>query len=232
LYKSGRAVTIPAREITPAVETSMPQARFTLHGVALSGPTYKVALMLTLCGERFAYRHVNLREGAHKTPQFLALNRYGQVPALVDGDLKLCQSGAILQYLAETLGKFGGGDTLGRQRSREWLFWDADRFSPNVYRTRAIARGVLKAEPPTVAVYREGAEAAFKILDGSLAGGKFLTGAAPTIADIACYGVAVFTDEAGFKLADWPNVAAWAGRVAALSGAKAPHELLPMADIP
>jgi glutathione S-transferase len=210
----------------------MPQARFTLHGIALSGPTYKVGLMLALCGERFAYRHVDLREGTHKTPQFLALNRYGQVPALVDGDLRLCQSGAILQYLSETLGKFGGDDTLARQRNREWLFWDADRFSPNVYRSRAIARGFFKAEPPTAAVYREGAEVAFKVLDDSLAGGKFLTGAAPTIADIACYGVAVFADEGGFKLADWPNVAAWAGRVAALPGVKPPYELLPMADIP
>jgi len=210
----------------------MTQAGFTLHGVGLSAPTYKVALMLTLCGERFSYRHINLREGAHKTPAFLALNRYGQVPALEHGELRLCQSAAILQYLSEVLGKFGGADAVIRQRSREWLFWDADKLSPGVLRTRAIARGVLKAEPPTVAVYREGAEAAFKILDGSLAGGKFLTGAAPTIADIACYGVAVFAYEAGFKLADWPNVAAWAGRVAALAGAKAPHELLPMADIP
>jgi len=209
----------------------MAQARFTLHGIALSGPTYKVGLMLALCGERFAYRHVHLMEGAHKKPEFLALNRYGQVPVLVDGTLALCQSGAILEYLAETVGKFAGADAIARQRSREWLFWDADRFSPNVYRTRAIARGFMKAEPPTATVYREGAEAAFKVLDAALAGGAFLTGAQPTIADIACYGAAVFAGEGGFKLADWPNVAGWAARVAALPGAMLPADLLPMADI-
>jgi glutathione S-transferase len=210
----------------------MSQTGFILHGVGLSGPTYKVALMLTLCGERFSYRHTNLREGAHKTPEFLAINRYGQVPALVHGELKLCQSGAILQYLSETLGKFGGSDVATRQRSREWLFWDADRLSPGVYRTRAIARGFLKAEPAVAAVYREAGEAGLKILDQTLAGQPFLAGAAPTIADIACYGVVAFAEEADFRIADWPSIKAWGARIAALPGFKAPYDLLPMADIP
>jgi len=210
----------------------MPQSSFTLYGVALSGPTYKAALMLSLCGERFSYRHTNLREGAHKTPQFLAINRYGQVPALVHGELKLCQSGAILQYLAETTGKFGGTETLVRQRSREWLFWDADRLSPGVYRTRAIARGFFKAEPPTAAVYREAGEAGLKVLDQALAGSAFLTGAAPTIADIACYGVVAFAEEGEFRLADYPSIKSWGTRMSALPGFKAPYDLLPMADIP
>jgi glutathione S-transferase len=58
----------------------MAQDGFTLYGIALSGPTYKVALMLSLCGQRFSYRHMNLAKGAHKQPEFLAVNRYGQVP--------------------------------------------------------------------------------------------------------------------------------------------------------
>jgi glutathione S-transferase len=210
----------------------MAQSRFTLYGIALSGPTYKAGLMLALCGEKFSYRHVNLREGAHKTPEFLALNRYGQVPALVHGEMKLCQSGAILEYLAETLGKFGGADALTKQRSREWLFWDADRLSPGIFRSRAIARGFLKAEPPTVAVYREAGEAGLKVLDETLSRQSFLTGAAPTIADIACYGVIAFAEEGNFRIADWPKVKEWAGRMVALPGFKSPYDLLPMADIP
>src|ERR1041385_7972763 len=80
----------------------------TLHGSPYSGPTYKVALMLALLGEPFDFTPVDLRAGAHKTPEFLAINRYGQIPAMTDGDLSLCQSGAILQYLAAKHGKFGG----------------------------------------------------------------------------------------------------------------------------
>jgi glutathione S-transferase len=210
----------------------MTQAGFTLHGMGLSGPTYKVALMLTLCGERFSYRHINLREGAHKRPAFLAINRYGQVPALEHGELKLCQSAAILQYLSEVLGKFGGADGPTRQRSREWLFWDADRLSPGVLRTRAIARGFFKAEPPVAAVSREAGEAGLGVLDHWLAAQPFLTGAAPTIADIACYGVVAFAEEGDFRIADWPHIKAWGARIAALPGFKSPYDLLPMADIP
>ena len=81
----------------------------TLHGIALSGPTQKIALTLALAGKKFSYRHVNLGEGAHKKPDFLALNRYGQVPVLQHGSTTLCQSGAILIHLADTLGTLETG---------------------------------------------------------------------------------------------------------------------------
>jgi glutathione S-transferase len=208
----------------------MAQAGFTLHGIALSGPTYKVALMLSLAGQRFDYHHVNLRGGAHKSPEHLRLNRYGQVPALEHGGLALCQSGAILEYLSETLGRFGGSDTAGRQRVREWLFWDADRLSPGVYRSRAYRRGFAQAEPAVVESFRQAAEGGLGVLNDSLAGADYLAGAAATIADIACYGVAFFMGEAGFEPAKWPNIQNWMARIAQLPGYKAPSDLLPMHD--
>ena len=205
-------------------------SKYTLHGIALSGPTYKVALMLTLAGQPFRYRHVNLRGGEHKQPEFLALNRYGQVPVLEHGGVALCQSGAILQYLADTLGRFGGDDAVARLRAREWLFWDADKLSPGIYRTRAAKLGFAKFEPPVEAVYQAAGEAALKDLDGYLTGQSFLVQNSPTIADIACWGVLAFAGQAGFDLAQWPNVAAWAARMTALPGALPPSDLLPMND--
>jgi glutathione S-transferase len=204
---------------------------FTLHGIALSGPTYKVALMLSLAGQRFSYRHVDLRAGAHKAPEFLARNRYGQVPVLEHDGLALCQSDAILEYLAETLGAFGGRDAAARQRIREWLFWEADRLSPGIYRTRAAARGFMKAEPAILAHYRQTGEQALRTLDEALADQPFLTGAALTLADIACWGGVAFAEEAGFTLADWPNLRAWAERLARLPGFQGPNDLLPMGDM-
>ena len=81
-------------------------SKLTLYGIWLSGPTYKAGLALSLMGQPFAYKHVDLRAGAHKQPDYLAINRFGQVPALVDGDLKLCQSGPILLYLADKFGRW------------------------------------------------------------------------------------------------------------------------------
>ena len=58
--------------------------RFTLYGSPHSLPTYKVALMLHMSGEPFSFRYVSFQKGAHKTPEFQSLSRWGQVPVLVD----------------------------------------------------------------------------------------------------------------------------------------------------
>src|SRR5260370_2818697 len=88
-----------------SIEGGRKMSKLTLYGIWLSGPTYKAGLAMSLMGQSFAYKHVDLRAGAHKQADYLAINRFGQVPALVDGDLKLCQSGSILLYLADKFGK-------------------------------------------------------------------------------------------------------------------------------
>jgi glutathione S-transferase len=59
-------------------------SRFTLYGSPHSLPTYKVALMLRLSGEPFSFRYVSFQKGMHKTAEFSALSRCGQVPVLVE----------------------------------------------------------------------------------------------------------------------------------------------------
>jgi glutathione S-transferase len=203
---------------------------FTLHGHFLSGPSIKVGLMLRLCRQPFAFRLVDLRAGAQKRPDYLKLNRFGQVPALVHGGRSFCQSNGILEYLAETLGRFGGADAAERATIRAWLYWDFDRLSPGVFRSRAAARGFFNADPAVVALYRQAGEAGLAELDRALGESPFLAGPAPTIADIACHVVAGLAPEAGFDLAPHANLRAWAGRMAALPGARPIAEVLPQAD--
>jgi glutathione S-transferase len=200
---------------------------FTLHGVFLSGPTFKAGLTLALCGQAFDYRHVNLAGGEHKSPEFLKLNRYGQVPVLQHGSLTLCQSGAIMEYVSQALGKLTAKDLGSRQKIHEWLFWDADALSPPIYRLRAFQRGIAKFEPPVVELFGKMAGAATKTLDGCLEGKTFLMGAEPTIADVACYGACWYTEEAKIDLSGRPNIQAWMKRVEALPGFKKPYDLLP-----
>ena len=206
-------------------------ARPLLHGIAFSGPTYKVALMFALSGEPFAYKHMDMKAGAHKAPDYLAINRYGQVPAVVDGALSLCQSGAILQYLADKYGKFGGKNAEERARAREWLFWDADRLAPGVFRSRGVARGFLNLDPGTVGYFRDHGEQGLKVLEAELAKRPFVAGKSPTIGDIACYGVLAFAKEGEFDLAAYPNISAWMERMQQLKGFKGPYDLLPLHDI-
>jgi len=78
---------------------------FVLHGSPHSLPTYRVALMLRLCGVGFSFRYVSFQRGMHLTPEFRALSRWGQVPVLEHEGRVLLQSAAILEYLSEALGR-------------------------------------------------------------------------------------------------------------------------------
>jgi glutathione S-transferase len=204
-------------------------ARYTLHGSFRSGPTYKVGLMLALSGEPFDYVHVNMREGEHKQPAYLAKQRFGQVPLLVDNEngRHLCQSAAILEYLADRIGKFGGANLDERLRAREWMFWDFDRLAPHVYRPRAVRAGFRQLDPAIVAQHETEGKAALNVLDDHLAGRSWLVGDAATIADIDVYGVVAYAREGGYDLGASPNLSAWMRRVEALPGFATPEQLLP-----
>src|SRR4051794_20190884 len=169
---------------------------FVLFGSPHSQFTYKVALMLRLCGTPFSFRYVSFQKGMHRTPEFHSLSRWGQVPVLTHGDRVLVQSGAILEYLSETLGRFAGSAET-KQCIREWMFWDADRFAPPIYGCYGVKLGRLKLLPivvdPVIADdHHRRAEAALSALDDTLRDTTFLTGRVPTIADICCYGETAF----------------------------------------
>jgi hypothetical protein len=119
--------------IPPWRRESIVTKRFTLYGSQHSLPTYKVALMLHVAGEPFSFRYVSFQKGMHRAPEFLALSRWGQVPVLIDGERVYLQSAAIVEHLAETLGRFQGPDPATRQAVREWLYWDIDALFPPVW---------------------------------------------------------------------------------------------------
>jgi glutathione S-transferase len=209
--------------------------RFTLYGSPHSLPTYKVALMLCLSGAPFTFRYVSYQKGMHKTPEFLALSRWGQVPVLTEDDRVYTQSAAIVEHLAETLGRFQGADQATRQAVREWLYWDVDALFPPIFNGYGVQLGKKKLLPinvePLIADYhRARAEAALSILNSHLAHRDFLCGTEPTIADLFCYGDVAFAEICEFDLKGWANVAGWAARVTALPGFKSPFALLEMKD--
>lgn len=204
-------------------------AAYTLYGSFLSAPSYKAGLMLRLCGLEFDYRHVDLSKGQHKTPEFLQLNRFGQVPVLVHGGLSLCQADAILEYLSEQTGKFAGSNTEERQRIREWLVWETDRLAPGIGRTRFFER-FAKPDAAVMDYMRQNGEAGLGVLNTLLEGRRFLVGERPTIADIGVAGALIHMEEGKFDPTAWPNVKLWRERVAALPGFTLPYDLLPKHD--
>jgi glutathione S-transferase len=209
--------------------------RFTLYGSPHSLPTYKVALMLRLSGQPFSFRYVSFQKGMHKTPEFLALSRWAQVPILLDGERIYLQSAAIVEHLAETLDRFQGAGPTTRQTVREWLYWDVDVLFPPVFGCYGVELGrrnllPLNIEPAIADYHRRRAETALSVLDSHLAGRDYLCADEPTIADLFCYGDIAFAEICAFDLKRWANVALWAERVTALAGFQAPFALLAMQD--
>src|SRR5262249_32621880 len=96
----------------------------------------KVLAGLDLVGMPFVLRHVDYFTGAHKKPEFLAINPNGAVPAVVDGDFALSESNAILQYAADLVGsdKHYPKDLKQRADINRWLLWESSNLFPSSFR--------------------------------------------------------------------------------------------------
>jgi glutathione S-transferase len=202
--------------------------RFTVYGSFTSSSSYKPMLYLALAGISYSFRTVNLKTGVQKPADYLAVNRYGQVPALRHRGLTIVNSNVILDYLARTTGKFEGASEQDRWRAREWLAWEADAIS-NVAKVRHFSR-FRSVDPAVMTHFRPQAEAALSFIDNALAGRDWLVGEGCTIADIGCWGRMVFMSEGGMDIAGWPNVEAWSRRLKGIPGFALPYDLIPKKD--
>jgi glutathione S-transferase len=202
--------------------------RVTLFGSFTSSSTYKPMLYLALSGMPFSFRTVNLKNGVQREAAYLAVNRYGQVPALRHRGLTIVQSNVILDYLARTTGHFEGGTEQDRWTAREWLSWETDAVT-NVAKVRHFSR-FRTVDPAVMDHFRPQAEAALTFIDNALDGRRWLVGETCTIADIGCWGRMVFMAEGGLDIARWPNVVRWSDQLKAMPGFALPYDLIPKKD--
>ena len=192
----------------------------TIYGMAMSGNCWKAAQIVRLTGHEFRWVETDGNSGATRTPEFLAINPNGKVPAvaLEDGTV-LTESNAILLHFAEGT-PWLPAPGLARTRVHEWLFFEQYSHEPYV----AVARNIityLKAADRNagrLAQCRERGAHALSVMERRLAGHDWLTDAGPTIADLALFAYTHVADEGGFSLDAYPGVAAWVERVAALPG--------------
>jgi glutathione S-transferase len=225
--RGARILKGPAVAAAPAERRP---ARPVLHGMWLSIPACKVGLALAMMGVDFDYRHVDLSGGAQKTAEFLARNRFGQVPVLEHEGHHVAQSNVILHYLADAYDQFLGRSAAEEIRVEEWLQWDQDRMS-HLARLRSFRRFASYAPHPEVVAYTEArARETLDFLDHHLGTSKFVVGPRPTVADIAIFATVALADEAGVEIARWPNIHAWAERFMKLPGAVHPYAAMPRED--
>ena len=189
----------------------------TLHGFPLSGHSHRAQLLLSLLGLKATVVEVDLRKGAHKQPDFLKINAFGQVPVLEDGHDVIADSNAILVYLAR---KYGGdqwlpSDPLQAAKVERWLSVAAGQIASGPARARLITVFGAGYNPEeTIA----SAHALLKVVEAELQGRQWLVGSKPTIADVAAYTYIAHAPEGNVSLEPYPAVRAWLKNVEALPG--------------
>ncbi|MDB4976926.1 MAG: glutathione S-transferase [Myxococcaceae bacterium] len=187
-----------------------------LYRSPYSGHSHRVQLFLSLLELPVELIDVDLAQGAHRAPSYLAKNPLGQVPVLEDGELTLADSNAILVYLA-----------LRYDASQRWYPRDPV-LAAQVQRFLSLAAGELSAGPGALRlaalfrreVEREKPEALsarlFGLLESTLSKTPYLVGDAPTIADLALYTYSAHAPEGGVTLEPYPALRAWLARVESL----------------
>jgi glutathione S-transferase len=206
----------------------MPQYR--LHYFPESGNSYKLALMLTLCGQTFEPVWTDFGGGVTRTREWRAtVNPMGEIPVLEDGSERLTQTAPILLRLSERYGKFGGADEAERFEVLRWLFWDNHKLTGYMATYRYSRAFTPSPDAAVLAYFKRRIDDYLGILDAHLRDRAFAIGDRPTIADISMMAYLSFPKhEAGYDLpASHPSVAAWLSRMAALPGWQAPYDLLP-----
>ncbi len=188
-----------------------------LYNVPLSGNCHKVRLMLSLLGVEYEKVPVDMANGAHKKPDYLAINPLGKVPAVDDNGTIIWDSQAILVYLARKYGStdWYPDDAEGQAEVQKWLALAANEM----FNGPAVARAIIIFNRDgDHAGAKAAAEATLGVLEGWLQEHEWLACGRPTIADIAVYPYAAMAWEGHVNMDAYPALNAWIKRVEALPG--------------
>jgi len=183
----------------------------------LSGHSHRARLFASLVGVSHELVEVDLKSGAHKKPEFLALNPFGQVPVLQDGDVVVSDSNAILVYLAKKLGltEWLPEDPSGAAAVQRWLSVAAGEVAYGPAAARLVTVFGSSHNPEEV-IGR--AHALLAKLEKHLGDRDWLVGHRPTIADVSLYSYIARAPEGNVDRFRYHNVTAWLARIEALPG--------------
>lgn len=189
-----------------------------LYGHEMSGNSYKVRLFLELLSVEYEWIKVDLMKAEHKSPEYLALNSFGQVPLLIDQEVKLADAQAILVYLARQYG------------DAQWLPLDALPLA-QVIRWLSTTAGEVRQGPENARLYHLFGATSINIerteqksdyiltqLNQHLSTRTWLEFEHPTIGDIAVFPYVALARDGKIDLDAYPHVLAWIDRVKQLPG--------------
>jgi glutathione S-transferase len=198
-----------------------------LYGHEISGNSYKVRLMLALLSLDYEWVEVDLMQGEQKSPDYLAMNPFGQVPLLVDGETTLADAQAILVYLAR---QYGGEAWLPMTSGRSQTIGPLPMAQ--VIRWLSTAAGEVREGPGLARLYHlfgagtninidratQKSEFILNQLEQHLGQRTWLEFEQPTIADVAVFPYVALARDGKINLDAYPAVLTWIDRVKQLPG--------------
>ena len=195
-----------------------------------SGHSYKAALALQLAEIDWTPIFVDFFNGETRSDQYRnQVNEMGEAPVLVDGDIKLTQSGVIQNYLYNKTGKHGGKAEAEKLEILRWILWDNHKLSSFAGNTRFLMNFFPKDKRPQPVIDFNLArlKSSYGILENALTDKDFLVGNNISHADMTCCAYLYYPEPFGFERDDWPNIDRWLGNISTIPGWQHPYDLMP-----
>ena len=200
---------------------------------------HKVSLFLEEAGLPYKIFPVNIGQNDQFKPEFLKIAPNNRIPAIVDHEpadggapLSLFESGAILLYLAEKIGKFIPQDLRGRQVALQWLFWQMGGLGPMAGQNHHFNRFAKEKIPYAIKRYVDETARLYGVLNKQLDGRDFVAGSEYSIADMAIYPWIVSHTFQEQNLDDFPHIKRWFESVASRPATQRAYALVDKVNPP
>ena len=199
-----------------------------IHAFPPSPRAFKVLFVANYLGSDYEFCLCDLTKGGQKTDAYTALNPNQKMPTLEDGDLKLWESNAIIQYLAAKKPESGlvPSDEKARADVLRWMFWESTTWDPAI--ATLVFERVVKSffgggapDPVEVEKALQKFTRAADILNAHLRGRDYLSGDRLSLADFAVAADLTMAEAAQLPLDDYPEIRRWSARIADLPAWKA-----------
>ncbi|MDT8406155.1 MAG: glutathione S-transferase N-terminal domain-containing protein [Methylococcales bacterium] len=178
---------------------------------------HRIAIMLEETGLDYQLNALDLKQGEHRRPDFLALNPGGKIPVIIDTEgpdgepFILSQSAAILLYLAEKTGQLLPESGIERYRVLEWLSFHATDIAPSIQSVYYLSYRAPEPQPAAAGLLRQRHLERYREFDQRLADQEFLSASGYSIADIAALPAVVF--EHTWVLERFAHIKRWHDRL-------------------
>jgi GSH-dependent disulfide-bond oxidoreductase len=177
---------------------------------------HKITIFLEEVGLPYQIIPINIGAGDQFKPEFLKIAPNNRIPAIIDREpldggeaISVFESGAILLYLAEKIGKLISTDLRERIEVLQWLFWQMGGLGPMAGQNHHFSQYAPEKIDYAINRYVNETGRLYAVLDKRLNGREFLAGNNYSIADIASYPWIVPHESQHQKLEDFPNLKRW-----------------------